>query len=90
MGVALELKCVIETNLIRGYRYISCYLHFNIPLDSCTQATRWNASVIKVGVVCVGLHVLRLLKEGLSWAINKRLQVISNKTLFKTVIPLRN
>ena len=30
------------------------------------------------------------LKEELAWAIDERLQVISNKMLFKTVIPLRN
>ena len=32
MGVALELQCVIETNLIRiSYHCISYYFHFNIP-----------------------------------------------------------
>ena len=30
------------------------------------------------------------LKEELAWAIDKQLQVISNKMLLKTVIPLRN
>ena len=30
------------------------------------------------------------LKEELAWAIDKRLQVVNNKMLFKTVIPLRN
>ena len=29
-------------------------------------------------------------KNELSWVIDKRLQVISNKMLFKTVVPLRN
>ena len=43
-----------------------------------------------VGVACVGAHVSRQLKEGLAWATDKRLQVISNIMLFKTVIPLRN
>ena len=32
-------------------------------LNSCTQATRHNASVIKVGVVCVSLHISRHLKK---------------------------
>ena len=41
-------------------------------------------------MVYVGLHVLRCLKEELAWAIDKRLQVTSNKMLFKTVGPLRN
>ena len=38
----------------------------------------------------VGIHVSRQLKEELAWATDKRLQVISNIMLFKTVIPLRN
>ena len=33
--------------------------------------TRWNASVIKVGVAYVGVHILRYLKEELVWATNK-------------------
>ena len=33
--------------------------------------------------------VLRHLKEELAWAIDKWLQLIINKMLFKTVIPLR-
>ena len=38
----------------------------------------------------MGVHVSRYLKEELVWAIDKRLRVVSNKMLFKTVIPLRN
>ena len=34
--------------------------------------------------------LLRHLKEELGWAIDKWLWVISNKILFKTVVPLRN
>ena len=56
-------------------------------LNSCTQATRWSTLVTKVGVVCVGVVVLRCLKEELAWAIDKWVQVISNKM---TVIALRN
>ena len=37
-----------------------------------------------------GVHVSKRLKEELAWAIDKRLWVISNKMLFKTVIPLRD
>ena len=33
--------------------------------------TRWNPSVIKVGVAYVGVHILRYLKEELVWATNK-------------------
>ena len=45
---------------------------------------------IKVGVVYVNVHILKRLKEELTWAIDKWLRVISNKMLCKTVIPLRN
>ena len=38
----------------------------------------------------VNVHVPRHLKEELAWVINKRLRVISNKMLFKTVVSLRN
>ena len=41
-------------------------------------------------MACVGVHVLRQLKEELAWATDEQLQVISNIMLFKTVIPLRN
>ena len=37
----------------------------------------------------MNIRVLRCLKEELAWAIDKQLQVTSNKMLFKTVIPLR-
>ena len=43
-----------------------------------------------VGVAYVNLHVSRHLKEELAWVIDKRLRVISNKILCKTVVPIRN
>ena len=46
--------------------------------------------VIKVGVGYVNMHISKHGKEELAWAIDKRLQVISSKMLYKTVIPLRN
>ena len=46
-----------------------------------------GASVIKVGVVYMNVHVSRCLKEELVWVIDKRLRVISNKM---SVVPLRN
>ena len=53
-GLRLEECCI--TNLIRvSYRSISCYCHF---LNSCMQATRRNASLIKVGVVCMGIIIM--------------------------------
>ena len=68
--------------------YLSRYFHFNIPFNNCTQATRWNALVIKVGVVCMGVGVSMQLKEEIAWAIDTRLWIISNKMLFKIVILL--
>ena len=44
--------------------------------------TRWDASVIKVGVVDVDVHVSSRLKEELDWAADKWLQVISTIMLF--------
>ena len=35
-------------------------------------------------------RIKEFIKEELAWAIDKHLQVISNKMLFKIVIPLRN
>ena len=52
--------------------------------------TGQSASVLKVGVVQVNVCVSRHLKEELAWVIDKWLWVISNKMLFKTVVPLRN
>ena len=37
-----------------------------------------------------GIYVSRYLQEEFTWAIDKQLQVISNKMLFKMVMPLRN
>ena len=38
----------------------------------------------------VDVCILRRLKEELTWAIDKLLWVVSNKMMFKTVIPLGN
>ena len=45
--------------------------------------TRRSASVIKVGVVDVDVGVSSHIKEELTWAIDKRLWVISTIMLFK-------
>ena len=58
---------------------LACISHYFTLTVSC-----------KGGVVCVGVHVSRCLKEELAWATDKQLRVISNIMLFKTVIPLRN
>ena len=44
---------------------------------------------IKVGVAYVNAYISKQLKERLAWAIDEQLQVISNKMLFKTGIPLK-
>ena len=55
--------------------------------SSCTQTIQ-SASVV-MGVAYVNVRVSRRSKEELGWAIDKRLRVIINTMLFKTVIPLR-
>ena len=45
--------------------------------------------VIKVDVVYMNVRISRYFKEELVWAIDKRLRVISNIMLFKTVISLK-
>ena len=63
MGVALELKRVMETNPIRvSQRYISRYITVTVAKSSCTLVTRRSTSVIKVGVAYVHVHVSRHLK----------------------------
>ena len=50
-----------------------------------------SSHVRRVRLRCgyVNIRVSRRLKEELSWAIDKRLRLISNTMLFKTVLPLR-
>ena len=42
-----------------------------------------------LGVAHVNMRVLRHVKEELGWVIDKRLRLIINKILVKTVIPLK-
>ena len=91
MGVALALVRFVDTNPLRdSYRCIRRYFTVTVIKSSCTVVTRQSASVINVGVAYVNVRVSKSLKEELAWAIDKRLRVVSNKMLFKTVIPLRN
>ena len=57
--------------------------------SSYIRVTRQSTLVIRVGVAYVNVRIARSLKEELAWAIDKRLQIIINTMLFKTVIPLR-
>ena len=65
-------------------------LHFYNHLKQLYISKKWSTLVVKVGVVCVDIHILRHLKQELVWATHKPLQVISNIMLIKTIIPLRN
>ena len=65
-------------------------IHCNSRLNSFSKVTKRSASVIKVGVVDVDVHILSHLKEVLTWAADKRLWAISTVMLFKKVIILRS
>ena len=49
----------------------------------------WSSSVIKVGVVCINVHILRHLLKELAIAIDTWLQIISYIMLFITVYHLK-
>ena len=55
--MALELECVVVTNLIRvSYWCIAVTFTLAFLLNSCTQDARWSASVIKCavcGLACI-------------------------------------
>ena len=65
-------------------------IHCTVVKSSCTTRsfTRQGATVLKVGGIYVSVRVSRRLKEELALVIDKRLRDISNKMLFKTVVPL--
>ena len=70
VGVALELKHLIETNLIRiSYHCISHYFNCNYHLNCGTYVSKkTKPSVAKMGLVNVGIeHMSRLLKVQLPW-----------------------
>ena len=89
--MALALIRIVDTNPLRvSYRCVRRYFTVTIIESSCTSVARRHASVIKVGVAYMNVHVSRYLKEELAWVIDKQLRAISTKMLFKTVLPLRN
>ena len=57
--------------------------HCSNHLKSCNEVTRRGASVIKVGVVGVGVHVSSHVKEQMTSGIDKRLSIIGSIMLFK-------
>ena len=88
-GLRIEACCRSQPNKSKLALYKPLhrlYSHLKQPYIG----NKMNASVIKVGVVCMGVHVSRHLKEELAWTTYKWLLVISNIMLFKTVIALRN
>ena len=79
----MELKRIVETSLITdSFHCISHSFNFNSYLNQLSNKTECFSNKNGCGV--------RHLEEELSWAIDKKLQVISNIMLFETVIALRN
>ena len=62
-GLLIEVPVVVISLTKVNYRCVAITLTF--LLSSCTQAARWSTSVIKVGVVYIGVHILRCLKQEL-------------------------
>ena len=62
-------------------------IHYN---SSSIWVTRQSTLVIKVGVVYVNIHVSSHLKEELTWAIDKRPQIIGNTNVIKNSYTIKN
>ena len=85
VGVTLELKpmVVVVTNLIR-VNYCCIAITFALKIVTFTKLQEiCRASVLKIGVVCMGVCVLRCMKEELAQATDKRLCITSNIMVFK-------
>ena len=54
-------------------KLVLCKPLFHSNLKQMYKVTSWSTSVIKVGVVYVGIYVLRHLKEKLGWATDTQL-----------------
>ena len=65
-------------------------IHCNSGEKQLYLSNKKECFSIKDGMVYINVCVSKQLKEELAWAIDKQLWVISNKMLFKTVIPHRN
>ena len=79
VGVTSELKCIVETNLE------AIPLQAIVALNS--QLYVQSTSVIEMVVVYVGVVcITRVLKEGLDWATDKRLRIITNVNNYATKI----
>ena len=62
----IEARCTNQPNKSKSYRCIAVTFTLATVLNSCTQAARWKASVIKVVMACVGVLQLKFLKEKLT------------------------
>ena len=93
LAVALR-SCVfvffIFVHLILFILVFVCYLFICLVLLLALFLDNFVCIIIIIDVAYVNVRVSRRLKEELAWVIDKRLRVISNKMLFKTVVPLRN
>ena len=63
-GHGLRIE-VCHRNQPKKSKLLLYKLLFSLNIDY-TQATRWSALVIKVSVVCMGVHVSLCLKEELA------------------------
>ena len=58
MGVALELKLIIQTNLIKvSYHCISYYFHFNVPFKQLYTSNKTECFSYKSESGGCGVHV---------------------------------
>ena len=76
-GLRIEMHCRSQPN--KSYFYSQLYISNKME----------RLSYKGVCGVCGSTHI-EAFKEEVAWATDKRLRVISNIMLFKTVIPLRN
>ena len=89
-GLRIEARHTNQPNKSKLVLY-KPLLHLYSPLKQPYISNKMKRFSYKGGRgVCVGIHILRRLKEELAWTTYKRLRVISNIMLFKTVIPLGN
>ena len=80
----LRVKCVIETNLIRvSYHCISHYFHFNISFKQLYTSNKMERLNYKGGCSMCRHMRIEVFKRRLAWAIDKQLQVASNKYYLK-------
>ena len=78
--ISIDMCCGNQPNISNPTLY-KPLLHCNNHLKQLQLSNKVSASVIKVGVIDVDMHISSHLKEELAWSIDKRLRVISTKML---------